>query len=1059
MTRLAFTLLIAVPVLAQLPATLNLTIYDAAGLPIPGARITVSFSVSAISVGLISDQNGRAVVHVASGSYRVTAESAVAIQVSQLVNVSAGQVVNLALRLSQTPVPDVPLRPVDLLLRQAEIEPGEPGGFIEGAPPYGILGDQAVNTEGQRSQNNNFLIDGFDNIDIWTRAPALLLPSDSISQVTLSTGFIPAEFGHALGATLALPTKSGSDQLHWGLYDYFQNSYINSRNFFDAFQKPGQVSNQFGLSIGGRAHRGIYFFLNGEALRDRDQLTVVSTVPTTAEKSGVFNVPIYDPTTISTPDGVNYSRQPFPNNKIPLSRIPQSSQAVLALYPNPNLPGVANNFLYSPTAVDYDNQFLARTDVTLTPRNTFFIRYNMDDPYQLSPSALPGSASDYAQGAGDENIRTHSWSAAFSDAHIITLAISNTFRLGISSANLNVVSNDQGVNASTLLGVPGLTTAGLPSIEPTGYTELGAFGPAPLQIRTESAQVEDDVAWTTRKHAFHFGFQAIRRYADGNASSWTDRGTFIFTPDYTSQPATPTGNSIASLLLGYPDEVRSDTQLSEYHIRDWEWSGYVQDQLRLGRRLTLEAGIRYQYFPPVSEAHNQLVNFNFSHADPALTQFAGQSGVNDSAGLSALHFGFAPRAGFALNLGTARANPRTKLLGNPIGKMLADIFAGPWVLRGGFTTNFDTGAYMYQASLAQNPPYASRYDLINGEFALGSTLAQGLPPAVSIAPTTANLNASATPVYAIQRGDYTPYAEQWNLFLDHQILSRLAVEIGGIGSRGVHLFEAYNANQPAPGPYPFTAPREPYSPYDWPIDYFGFGGESSYWAGVAKLNGNIWHGIVLQLSYAYSKSIDDAATPAIDPQGRPDVPQNIGDPRANRAVSAFDVPQRAVLLGEYLIPFQQLMIANWRVDAQVTLQSGFPFTPQLATSTLNNGSYQLPDRVGSGALSSGRSYQEWFNTALTGPNAAFAIPPPYQYGDSGIDILRGPGLATVDLALARTFSLSRRLRLTLRLDAFNVLNRANFGLPDRILGVDDSGVIDHTITTARRFQLSVRVEW
>lgn len=1058
MTRLAFTLLVALPAFAQLPATLNVTIYDGAGIPIPGARITVSYSVSPIAAGFIADQSGRAVVHLASGSYRVTAESAVAVQAAQVINVTPGQIINLALRLSQIPVPAVPLRPVDHLLRQAEIESGEPGGFIEGAPPYGVRGDQALNLAGQRSQNNNFLIDGFDNIDIWTRAPALLLPTDSIGDVTLAAGFIPAELGHALGGALALPTNAGSEQFHWALYDTIQNSHFDSRNFFDALQKPGVVSNQFGVSLGGRAHRGIYYFLNGEALRDRDQLTVVTTVPTIAEKSGAFTVPIYDPATLSTTDGVNYTREPFPNNQIPLSRIPQSSQAVLALYPNPNLPGVANNYLYLPTAVNYDNQFLARTDITLTARSTFFVRYNQDNPYQLSPSALPGSASDYTQGAGDENIHTHSWSAAFSDAYIVTAAIRNSLRVGISSVNLNAVANDQGFNASALLGVPGLTSAGLPSIEPTGYAELGAFGPAPLQIRTESLQFEDDVSWTTRRHAFHFGFQAIHRYADGNAGLWTGRGTFIFTPDYTSQPATPSGNSIASLLLGYPDEVQSQTQLSEYHIRDWEWSGYFQDQLRW-RRLTIEAGVRYQYFPPVSEAHNQLVNFNFSRTDPALTQFAGESGVNDSAGLGALSYGFAPRAGLALNLGTAKVKPTAKILGNPVGKVLANVFSGPWVLRGGFITSFDTGAYMYQASLAQNAPYASRYDQINGEFALGTTLAQGLPTPLSIAPTTANLNSSATPIYAIQPGAYTPYAEQWNLFIEHQMLSRLDFEIGGTGSHGVHLYEAYNANQPEAGPYPFTAPREPYSPYEWPIDYFGFGAESSYWGAVAKLSGIFWRGIILQLSYAYSKSIDDSATPATSPEGRPDVPQNIYDPRANRAVSAFDIPQRAVLLAEYVIPFQQLIITNWRVDAQATLQSGLPFTPQLATSTLNDGSYQLPDRVGSGTLSSGRSYEEWFNTALTGPDAAFLIPPAYQYGNSGINILRGEGLASIDLALARTFPYGRRVKLTLRVDAFNILNRANFALPIRILGLDDSGVIDHTITSARRFQLSVRVAW
>lgn len=1056
--KLAFALVLTFPLLAQIPARLDLTVYDSSGFPIPGARITVAYSATPISVGVISDESGRAVVHLSSGSYRVTVESALALPFSQIVNVGAGQIVTLAVRLAQTPAPDPPLRPWNQLLRQADLESGQPGGFIEGAPPYGFRGNQGFDAAGLRSQENNFLVDGFDNNDIWTRAPALVFPSDSIIDVTVASGYVPAEFGHAAAATVSLDTRAGSNQFHFSLFEYFQNARLDSRNFFDAFEKPGVVSNQFGANIGGRLRRGIYFFADGEGLRDHQQLTVLSTVPTAAEKSGTFTVPIYDPATLNTPDGVNYFRQPFQGNQIPLNRISTASEAVLGLYPNPNLPGAANNFLYLPTAVNSNNQFSVRADASLTVRNTAYLRFNTDRPYQFSPSALPITGSDYTQGAGDDTMRTRSWSAAFSDSYAIRSTIRNEFRAGLSRVNLNAAANDQGVDASALLGIPGLSTNGFPSIEPTGYAELGAYGPVPLQITSTSAQVEDDVSWTTRRHAFYFGFQAIRRYADGNAGSWTNRGTFLFTPDFTSQPGTATGNSIASLLLGYPEEVRDDVQLDDYHLRDWEWSGYFQDQIKPWRRLTIQGGVRYQYLPPPTDAENHMVNFNFSRTAPALTQFAGVSGVNDSAGASA-RFAFAPRGGVALDLGTASVKRTAKILGNPIGKFLADFVSGPWVLRGGFSENFDTGAWMFEGRLAQNAPYASRYDLINGDFALGSTLAQGLPAPASIMPTTANLNATATPIYAYQLHPNTPYADVWNLFLEHRILSRMVMQMGGTGSMGIHLYGAYNANQPGPGPYPFTAPREPYSPYDWRIDYLGLGGGSTYYGGVAKLTGEFWRGIIIQLSYAYSKSIDDSAAPGTDPQGRSDYPQSIFNPRDNRSLSTFDVPQRAVLLGQYLIPFQQLIVANWRINALVTLQSGLPFTPQLATNTLNDGGYQLPDRVGNGALTSGRSYQQWFDTALTGPDAAFVIPPLYAYGNSGSDILRGPTLTTVDLALSRTFPMGRRARLTLRLDGYNVLNRANLGLPNRILGVDDAGYIDHTITPARTAQIAARVDW
>jgi hypothetical protein len=1023
------------------PATLAGAIYDSSGNPIPGARINVTQSGAANVAHVVSDENGRYTIGgLAPGSYRVEVESVLAPGTTGDVNVAAGERAELILRLAPVPPPVPPLRPESQALRNAEIESGQPGGFIEGYGVYGARGNQGFDFAGLRSQENNFLVDGLDNNEIWTRAPALLPPSDSIAEVEVTGGYMPAGFGHATAATMSIGTRSGSNQFHGTAFDYFENSTLNARNFFDGPDKPGAVSNQFGASLGGPIRRGWFFFINAESLRDRQGMTVISTVPTVAEKGGNFGTTsIYNPLTLFTPDGVVYQRQPFAGNQIPPSQIPASSQAVLALYPNPNLPGAADNYLFTPSAVSNNNQFLGRSDANLTSNNTLFLRFNVDRPEQVLPGALPSGGSDPAQNAMDEATHTRSWSAAASDTHVFRPSLINELRAGASSVNLTAVANDQGVNASSLLGIPGLTTSGLPSIQPTGYASLGAYGPAPLQLTTLSAQIEDNVTWITRRHTFQFGFQAIRRHADGTASAESDRGTFVFTPDFTSQPGVPSGNSIASLLLGYPDEDSRDVQLSPYQIRDWEWSGFVQDQIRLGRRLTIQAGLRYSFYPPVTEANDHLVNFNFSRAIPELDQFARQAGVNGSAGLRASSLAFAPRIGFAYDL----------------------TGSGNTVLRGGFSKNYDSGAYMTQAALARNAPYASRYDLINGEFAVGSTLAEGLPAPAAIVPTTANLNATATPVYGIQPATPdTPYADVWNLFVEHRLRPRLVLQAGITGSMGIHLYGAYNANQPEPAPYPFSAPRGPYSPYEWRVDYLGFGGGSTYYGGVTKLAGEVWRGLVVQMSYSFSKSIDDSAAPGTFPEGRPADPQDPFDARANRSLSTFDVQQRAVLAAQYVVPFHQRVLAGWRINALFTLQSGLPFSPELATSTLNDGGYQLPNRVANGALPSGqRSYQHWFDTALDGPGAAFAIPALYQFGDSGLDILRGPGLATADLSLARTFAVLERLKLDIRVDEFNLLNRANFGLPNRILGVDNAGMISYTATPARQSQVSLRLQW
>ena len=153
------------------------------------------------------------------------------------------------------------------------------------------------------------------------------------------------------------------------------------------------------------------------------------------------------------------------------------------------------------------------------------------------------------------------------------------------------------------------------------------------------------------------------------------------------------------------------------------------------------------------------------------------------------------------------------------------------------------------------------------------------------------------------------------------------------------------------------------------------------------------------------------------------------------------------------------IIENWCASTVIAVQTGYP---QMAVNSLNNGGYQLPDRVANGSLAANqRSYRDWFNTNLDPPDPAraFAIPALYQYGNSGFDILRGPGLASADGALGRRFSVGERLRLQMRLDVFNLLNQTNFALPNRILGVESAGVIGHTSTSARQLELLARVEW
>jgi hypothetical protein len=436
-----------------------------------------------------------------------------------------------------------------------------------------------------------------------------------------------------------------------------------------------------------------------------------------------------------------------------------------------------------------------------------------------------------------------------------------------------------------------------------------------------------------------------------------------------------------------------------------------------------------------------MANFNYSRTNPAVDQFAGAGGVNAYGGLSFNKRTIAPRIGFALDIGSD----------------------GKTVLRGGFSQDYDPGSYMAEGALARNAPYASLLDYYNGSLQLGPSLVNGLSlPATGLATYSA--------ANAIEPKSYTPYADQWGLFLDRRLTPRLSVELSGSGSMGIHLYESYNINQPYPAPTPYAYQRYPFPNYASRIQYLGFAGGSTYYGGEAKVTGQLRSDLRVLATYRYAKSLDDSTQPETTQDSRPTGPQYIYNLRGNRSVSPFDVPQRLIITASYDLPLRdsgrghtlEAVFGGWRLATLITLQSGFPFTPELAINGLNNGGYQLPDRAGSGALPADqRSVLQWFNTSLNpaSKSTEFVIPAAFQYGNSGFGIVRGPGLTTVDAALARTYAIGERAHLQTRIEATNLLDRTNFALPNALLGVDASGAISHTATPSRNMQLVARINW
>jgi hypothetical protein len=339
-------------------------IFEPGGAPSALATVTIKSQSGVLRLDLVADLDGKFHADLPPDFYIVTARS-----------VYSGNSATVNTAVHEGQIADLPIQLIEpLYLRDQPVTRGQEGGNLEGYGPYGIRGNLSINAVGQRAQNNNFLLDGMDNNDAWLHGVALVPPVETIESVSLASVYIPARFGHATGAVVNVRTASGTNQLHGSGFDTFQNSALKTRNFFDGSDKPAATGNRFGVTLGGPIRKNDwFFFVDGEALRERQGLTVISTVPTASQKTGDFSgTRIFDPFSIS-PD---YIRLPFANNRIPASMIPAAARDLVALYPDPNLPGAADNYRFTPALIKNGTDFAAHSDKILTPRSSLSARFD-----------------------------------------------------------------------------------------------------------------------------------------------------------------------------------------------------------------------------------------------------------------------------------------------------------------------------------------------------------------------------------------------------------------------------------------------------------------------------------------------------------------------------------------------------------------------------------------------------------------------------------------------------------------------------------------------------------
>lgn len=1056
--------------------------YEAPYIPLGDYTITVKAAgfrtVERTGLNLQVDQKARVDVTLAVGD---VAETVSVVEAASVVKADSSEFGDV---IQKRQVQELPLNGrnyVQLVHLQPGVTTGQQGGNIEGAGAFVPRGTGSFNAVGQRSQNNNFLVDGIDNNESWINSTVLQPSVEATQEFKVYIANPPAEFGRSSGGIVNVQIRAGTNEFHGSVYDYLRNSSLDARDFFQrrtassSRRIPAFRQNQYGVTFGGPIKKNSWFiFGDYQALRQGRGLNAVSVVPTAAQKAGNFGTTaIYDPLT-NQPDPASpglFVRTLFPNNQIPESRVPRPSRLLTNLYPDPNS-GV-NQYFFSPNRIQRDDAFNVRSDkVLIANKNYLFARasrgYNFTDlPGALPRPANPGftmgnfAGGDAGQLADAADFKLTTWGGVISDTHVFRPNLLLDMRAGFSRFDLFAVPKDMNIDSAKELGIPGVNEAlppysgGLPGIRPTGFAFLGANTPIPSISTNTNYQVNGNLTYINGRHSIKTGWQTVRRHLNFFESQDPARGFFNFNAEFTNNSRGAGGSPIASLLLGYPTSITRATLFGSFGLRGWEHAWYIQDDFKVNRRLTLNLGLRHEIFLPLTEVAGRLANFNFDPQNPAPSLIPALGG-DKYAGRSLDNNNFAPRVGFAYSL-----------MGN-----------GKSILRGSFGTHYVSVHYAGQGALGRNVPFMPIQNFSPGSLNVGRNLTDGIPvPGFNPLTTSAQVQAAAIAgqvgtVQAVDRDTKFSKSLQWGMNIQQEIGAGFLIDIGYLGSRGLNLFSAYNLNQAQPGTAALAA-RRPIQQLNQiaNINFLGYFGASSYHGLLTKVQKTFRNGTSVMAVYTWGKSIDDSIAGSSGQNNRAGGYQDINNRRQARAPSTFNVPHRFVLSGVYELPFgkgQALantdnrfangLIGGWQLNGIATVQSGFNITPTMAASNLNNaGAYQLPNRICNGNLpGEERSVSRWFDTGC------FVAPPALTYGNSGLNIVQGPGLQQVDVAMLKNFGLGFRegARVQFRAEAFNIANRANFRNPNFNIGVPAGGTITQTQTGfGRQIQLVLKVEF
>jgi hypothetical protein len=918
---------------------------------------------------------------------------------------------------------------------------------------------------GGRTNNNAFLLDGAANTDPDYNALSYSPIIDAIAEFQVQTAQFSAEYGRASGGQVNVVTKSGSNQWHGSAWEFLRNRVFDARPFnLNQASLPKYQRNQFGAAAGAPIVKNRLFVFGAyEGLRIRQAgagLTTVA-VPTLLQRAGDFSQTpggIFDPDTVS--GGV---RQPFPNFQIPSSRINALTSAAQNAMPAPNI-GVNQYVNASGILSQNADNYSIRLDLNATDRVSVFGRYSIWNEGNVIPDVVPDR-----ERLGDSRPQH----AVVGSTQVLRTNLVNEIRIGFNRLKFQdglpeplfqVGGSRQVLPRFVVAGYPTMGGAG-------GFT--GTTGGGTVLVRNNTYQFYDNLSWTKGRHNVKIGGEVMWvEYNRGESANVT--GQFQFVAGYTSRTLSNdgTGNILASMLLGLPQQGSRSVGPSRIDGRQQYYSFYIQDDIKLLPSLTVNLGLRYELAPPLYDHRQQMGSIDYRNVPSPWDVFAegrlnfyeprfficGQSGYPRGCAYTDKN-NFAPRVGLAWSV-----TPKTVIRAggglfyaandaNPLFRLAA-------VLPGNIAQTLTSNAFT---------PQFRGFDIF-GPAVVGPQQIQ------------------QAGIDLFQR---TSYSMQYTFSIQRSLARDIVLETGYLATLGLKLEQNVQPNNARPGPGAVD-PRRPYRGLQFApgtqfpdyvvvqgnsvpvgfINYLPRSAQSNYHALFVRFEKRFSNGLSVLGSYNYSKAITNApqfrnAGGANGAENSP--PQDSHNLRLERGLASFDLRHRWVTSWVWDLPWgagrrwmnqgiASRVLGGWQLSGISTLQTGFPFTVNLAGDTAGIGggtgailirpnavpgvSWKLPGTE--------RTTERWFNTS------AFAAPDAFTFGNVGRNTVIGPGMVNLDLMAAKAFRIRENVNLQLRTEFFNTFNKPNYNIVGRILNNPQFGRVQSQLDP-RQIQFGLRL--